>query len=108
MAIATDPTWKDNTAEAGMNGMRAARAIALLSYRSYQGYLNSQSEENNEVVDNFKASSYQQYQGEKLHQRFNAFTYWFLSKAMDSHNVGRGRNGIPLALARIKANTTIV
>jgi homoserine O-acetyltransferase len=27
---------------------------------------------------------------------------------MDSHNVGRGRNGIPLALARIKANTTIV
>lgn len=108
MAIVTDPSWKDSTAEAGMNGMRAARAIALLSYRSYQGYLISQSEENNEVIDNFKASSYQQYQGEKLHQRFNAYTYWFLSKAMDSHNVGRGRNGISLALARIKAHTTIV
>ena len=38
-----------------------------------------------------KAASYQRYQGAKLAQRFNAFSYWYLSKAMDSHNVGRNR-----------------
>ncbi|GJM28507.1 MAG: homoserine O-acetyltransferase [Cyclobacteriaceae bacterium] len=108
MAIATDPTWSKSEANAGMNGMRSARAIALLSYRSYQCYLNSQSEADNEVVDNFRASSYQQYQGDKLHQRFNAYTYWYLSKAMDSHNVGRGRGGVSAALSKITANTTIV
>jgi len=108
MAIETDPTWQQPTVDSGMIGMKTARAIALLSYRSYQCYLNTQSEDSNEVVDLFKASSYQQYQGEKLYQRFNAYTYWYLSKAMDSHNVGRGRSGISAALARIKAHTTII
>ncbi len=108
MAIAADPTWKESNPQAGMNGMKTARAIALLSYRSYQGYLITQKEESDEVIDNFKASSYQQYQGEKLYQRFNAFTYWILSKAMDSHNVGRGRNGLLPALAQIKAKTTVI
>ncbi len=108
MAIETDPTWKEYHPSAGMDGMKAARAIALLSYRNYQCYLNTQTEANNEVVDGFKASSYQQYQGNKLYKRFNAFTYWYLSKAMDSHNVGRGRKGISAALAEIKARATII
>ena len=108
MAIATDPSWKDSTPEAGKIGMKAARSIALLSYRNYQGYLNTQQEDSHEVTDDFKASSYQQYQGEKLYQRFNAFTYWVLSKAMDSHNVGRSRGGITKALSKIKAHTTVI
>ena len=37
------------------------------------------------------AESYQNYQGEKLAKRFNAFSYYFLSKGMDAHNVGRNR-----------------
>lgn len=108
MAIETDPSWKDSIPTAGMNGMRAARAVALLSYRNYQCYLNTQKEEGNEVTNDFKASSYQQYQGDKLFKRFNAFTYWYLSKAMDSHNVGRNRGSISAALSRIKASTTII
>ena len=91
-----------------MIGMKGARAIALLSYRSYQSYLNTQHEDTDQVTDSFKASSYQQYQGEKLFQRFNAYSYWYLSKTMDSHNVGRNRNGVATALARIKAHTTII
>ena len=108
MAIATDPSWKDHSEEAGMEGMKAARAVALLSYRNYQCYLNTQREETDEITDNFKASSYQQYQGLKLYNRFNAYTYWYLSKAMDSHNVGRGRNGLPAALSKVKAKATII
>ena len=45
----------------------------------------------NEKIENYKSESYQKYQGEKLAKRFNAFSYYFLSKGMDSHNVGRGR-----------------
>lgn len=108
MAIELDPDWKKPIPEAGMNGMKAARAIALLSYRNYQSYTSTQMEANDEVTDNFKASSYQQYQGLKLYRRFNAYTYWLLSKAMDSHNVGRGRKGIPAALAQVRAKTTII
>ncbi len=108
MAIETDPSWKQSIPDAGMMGMQAARAIALLSYRSYQCYLNTQKEQDEEVTDGFKASSYQNHQGQKLRKRFNAYTYWFLSKTMDSHNVGRGRNGISAALAKVEAQTTII
>src|SRR5690606_34888101 len=51
---------------------------------------------------------YQNYQGEKLVKRFNAYSYWFLSKAMDAHHVGRGRNGIENALKAIKAKTLVI
>ena len=108
MAIASDPTWEELHPQAGMNGMKTARAIALLSYRSYQCYLNTQKEDSNQVIDDFKASSYQLYQGEKLYRRFNAYSYWILSKAMDSHNVGRGRDGLSQALAQIKAKATVI
>ncbi|MDN5201587.1 homoserine O-acetyltransferase [Fulvivirgaceae bacterium BMA10] len=107
-AIKQDLTWKLNTERAGLNGMKVARAIALLSYRSHLTYDLTQSEETDEVFDGYKASSYQVYQGEKLASRFNAFTYWILSKAMDSHNVGRKREGIAKALKQIKANALFV
>ncbi len=109
MAIEADPTWKEYIPEAGIEGMKVARSIALLSYRNYQTYLKSQSEENNNKVDKFKASSYQRYQGEKLAKRsFNAYSYWTLSKAMDSHNVARGRGGMKKALSLIKAKVLTI
>nr|MBA4168525.1 homoserine O-acetyltransferase [Chitinophagaceae bacterium] len=42
-------------------------------------------------TDHFRASSYIEYQGEKLVNRFITFSYWILTKAMDSHNLARGR-----------------
>lgn len=108
MAIAQDKTWPLPHEKAGIEGMKAARAIALLSYRSYETYERSQTEESDEKLDFYKASAYQVYQGEKLAKRFNAFTYWILSKAMDSHNVGRKRGGLIAALGAIKANTLVI
>jgi homoserine O-acetyltransferase/O-succinyltransferase len=64
----------------------------MLSYRSYNIYNNTQSEKTNEAIDDLRAGSYQRYQGDKLANRFNAFTYWTFSKAMDNHNVGRSRD----------------
>ena len=108
MAIAADPTWKENDARAGVEGMKAARAIAMLSYRAYQTFGETQSEKNSNKTDDFRAATYQQYQGQKLANRFNAFTYWILSKTMDSHNVGRGEASVEAALRKIKARTLII
>lgn len=108
MAIQADPTWKENDPRAGIDGLKAARAIGMISYRQYQTYQATQSEKNNEVTDDFRASTYQQYQGDKLANRFNTFTYWLLSKVMDSHNVGRKRQSISAALQTIKAKALII
>ena len=108
MAIQTDPTWASNVPEAGQQGLKAARSVALLSYRNYETYAFTQALDNNEQTDHYKAATYQQYQGEKLVGRFNTFTYWLLTKAMDSHNVGRNRGSIPNALGLITARTLVL
>ena len=59
-------------------------------------------------LDGFRASSYQQYQGYKLHQRFDVLSYLTLSKAMDSHNLGRGRGNQEKALKQVQANALVI
>ncbi|MFC6100687.1 homoserine O-acetyltransferase family protein [Olivibacter domesticus] len=108
LAISADRTFYANKPNGGAKGLKVARSIALLSYRTYETYGATQLETSDEKQDDFKASSYQNYQGEKLVKRFNAYSYWFLSKAMDGHNVGRGRNGAPNALKKIKAKTLVI
>ena len=108
MSIEADSTWKEKNPEAGMEGMKAARSVALISYRHYETYHASQSEHHIDKIENYKSESYQKYQGEKLGKRFNAFSYYLLSKGMDSHNVGRGRGSIENALQRIKGKTTAI
>lgn len=108
LAIEADPTWKENDERAGLNGIKAARAIGMLSYRHYTGFAQSQSERSAEVTEDFRAATYQRYQGEKLAKRFNAFTYWLLSKMMDSHNVGRGKESVEEALRAIRAKALVI
>lgn len=108
MAIGTDRTFFEQRPDGGATGLKAARSMALLSYRTYAVYENTQQEISNEKQDNFKASSYQNYQGEKLVNRFNAYSYWYLTKAMDSHNVGRGRTSVEDALKRVRAQTLVI
>jgi homoserine O-acetyltransferase len=92
LAIEADPTWKDFSADAGAAGIRAARGIGMLTYRTYEAFAASQSDPDANKLDGFKAASYINYQGTKLAQRFHAFSYWLLTKAMDTHHLGRGRN----------------
>ena len=108
MAIEADPTWREYRKDAGQNGLRAARSMALISYRNYEAYWNTQSETDIEKLDRYKAQSYQQYQGDKLVRRFNCHSYYLLSKAMDSHHVGRGRGGIEKALIKVTSNTLVI
>lgn len=108
MAIEADSTWGNRSPVAGIKGLKAARAIALLSYRGYGTYVHTQTDSSDEKWDDLRASSYQQYQGEKLIKRFDAFAYWTLSKGMDSQHVGRGRGSIKDALGKIRAKTLIL
>jgi len=108
LAIATDRTFYANTPDGGQKGLKAARSIALLSYRGYKTYSITQQEESDDKTDDYRASTYQNYQGQKLVNRFNAYSYWYLTKTMDSHNVGRGRHGVEKALSQIKARTLVI
>jgi homoserine O-acetyltransferase len=108
MAIENDPTWTENHPKAGDNGLKTARTIAMLSYRNPTIYDDTQAETDLEKFDNFRAASYQRYQGDKIARRFNAFTYWTLSKMMDSHNVGRSRKSVENALAQITAKCIFI
>lgn len=107
LAVEADSTWKESNPEAGLAGMLAARSIALLSYRNYNTYMATQSDDAADKLGDYRAMSYQRYQGEKLVRRFNAFSYMSLLNTMDTHNLGRGRGGVEKALSGIKARTMV-
>lgn len=108
LAIKNDPTYGNGKINGGRNGLIVARSIALLSYRTYKSYNKTQTNQGNQKLDGFLASTYQHYQGYKLANRFNAYSYVTLTKAMDAHNVGRGRESVEIALSKIKSKTLVV
>jgi len=91
LAIEADSSWRDDRPTAGQKGLKAARAIGILTYRNYGIMVQKQTDPDAEKLDGFRASSYMEYQGKKLVERFSAHSYWLLTKAMDSHNIARGR-----------------
>lgn len=92
MALEADCTFKEKSPTAGRQGLKAARAIGLISYRNHGILVKKQTDADIQKTDAYKASSYMEYQGEKLATRFNAHSYWTLTKAMDTHQLARGRN----------------
>ena len=109
LAIEADQTWKDKSADAGKNGIKAARGIGMLTYRNYKIFHQKQTDPDFSKTDNYKASSYILHQGNKLSDRFNAQSYWLLTKSMDSHNIARGRyNSLEEALKEIHQPTLVI
>ena len=109
LAIEADPSWDSPTKEAGRRGLKAARAIGILTYRNYGIMVKTQTDSDPEKLDGYRASSYIQYQGEKLINRFHAYSYWLLTKAMDSHQLARGRGGkLDKVLQEIGQKTLLV
>ena len=109
LSIEADTTWKEAKPNAGAKGLKAARAIGMLTYRNYDIFKEKQTEPDAEKVDDLKAASYINYQGDKLVNRFNAHSYWLLTKSMDSHQLARGRGGdLKVTLASIQIPTLII
>jgi homoserine O-acetyltransferase/O-succinyltransferase len=82
-----DPDWNHGDYERQpANGLALARMIGMISYRSGAEF------EQRFGSDSHQIESYLRYQGEKLVSRFDANTYLYLTRAMDSHDIARGRN----------------
>jgi homoserine O-acetyltransferase len=109
MALEADPTFRGCASlKGGEAGLKCARSIALISYRSYDGYNLTQSEADEDCLFADRAGSYQRYQGKKLADRFDSYSYYYLAKSVDSNNVGRNRGGCKAALAGIQARTVVI
>lgn len=107
MALEADETWGQRRDDAGAKGLAASRAFGMVVYRTFECFNHFQKEDK-DIVGEYKAESYQRYQGQKLVERFNAYSYDVLLKALDSHNVGRGRGSIKEALETIKAKAILI
>jgi homoserine O-acetyltransferase len=111
-AILSDPEWKRGHYYPGkgpVNGLSIARMLGMITYRTadlfeYRFGRRLKDEQDVTQFDStFNIESYLRYQGQKLVDRFDANSYLYLLKAMDSHDIGRGRGGIKAALKGIQA-----
>jgi homoserine O-acetyltransferase len=115
-AIRNDPDFRGGDYYGGplpSRGLGLARFIGFFSYRSeleLQMRFGRQGQEGEDPYEDgrYAVESYLDYQAEKLIRRFDANTYLVLSRAMDHHDVGRGRGGTEAALGRVTATSAVV
>jgi homoserine O-acetyltransferase/O-succinyltransferase len=117
-AITSDPGWHGGDyhhlpAGAGPHvGLGIARRIAHVTYRS-EGELRTrfgrepQQGEDPAYGGRYAVESYLDHHADKLLHRFDAASYVALVRAMNSHDIGRGRGGVANALRRIEAATLV-
>ena len=109
MAIEADNSFGEARADAGAKGLAAARAIGLLSYRGQAAYDSTQDDKDkNHSPFERRVHSYQAYQGKKLCDRFDAYSYIKMCKSTDSHDVSRGRGSAEETLSRVTAKCMVV
>lgn len=109
MALEADQTFREcKSLEGGAAGLACARAQAILSYRCHDCFNATQSEPDEDFFFATRPVTYEQHQAQKLVKRFDAYSYWYLCNAFDSHNPGRGRGGLQKALGTISADTTVI
>ncbi len=117
-AIRADPAWRGGDyydagpGEGPHRGMGIARRIGHLSYRSEPELATRfgrapQPGEDAFGEGRYAVESYLDHHADKLARRFDAGSYVVLSEAMNHHDVGRGRDGLAEALARVRCRVSI-
>jgi homoserine O-acetyltransferase len=114
--IALDPGWRGGEyydaapGEGPHMGLALAREAAQTSYRTEAVFQRRFGRKELDVVDDrftlwqrFDVEGYLDYHGAKLVRRFDANSYLVICRAMDLHDLGRGRGGVERALARVVA-----
>ena len=113
LAIVQDPHWAAGDyydAPPGKGpwaGLALAREISQITYRTSEvlderfGRHHYNQRHELEQWGRYEVESYLDHHGQKLVRRFDANSFLVLSKAMDLHDIGRGRGGIAAALGRL-------
>ncbi|MDB0005903.1 homoserine O-acetyltransferase [Ilumatobacteraceae bacterium] len=111
-AIALDPRWRGGDyydapeGDGPGYGLAVARQVAQVTFRSDNVFTErfGRGVGDRSVGDGFglwqefQVESYLAYHGEKLARRFDTNSYLVISKAMDLHDVSRGRQSVEQAL----------
>ncbi|HSD28401.1 MAG TPA: homoserine O-acetyltransferase [Vicinamibacteria bacterium] len=109
-AIYADPRWRDGRYPDGDGpeaGLAVARQIAMCTYRS-RASLESRFSREQPEPGRFAVEGWLHHHGRALVDRFDANTYVTLTKAMDTHDVGRGRGGFREALRAVRIPALVV
>jgi homoserine O-acetyltransferase len=109
-AITADPRWRGGRYPAGNgpdSGLAVARQIAMCTYRS-RASLEARFSRDESETGGFAVEGWLDHHGRALVDRFDAAAYVALTKAMDTHDVGRGRGGWREALATVRAPALVV
>jgi homoserine O-acetyltransferase len=118
-----DPKWRggdyyeadDN--DGPWEGLSVARMVAQVTFRSDNVFTDRFGREladgatlhdSLELWQRFEVERYLDHHGDKLIRRFDANSYLIIGKAMDLHDVGRGRGGLAAAMARVKVPTLTI
>ncbi len=109
-AIVADPRWRGGAydpADPPSAGLAAARMMAMCTYRCWESF-EQRYGRRAQSPDQFAIESYLQYQGQQLVDRFDAATYHALTRAMDTHDVARGRGEYEQVLRSVKQPALVV
>ena len=122
-AIRLDAKWRGGdyydapAGEGPSEGLSIARMVAQVTFRSDNVFTdrfgreladNATLSEGIDLWQRFEVERYLEYHGGKLVDRFDTNSYLIIGKAMDLHDVGRGRSGLTTAMARIKAPALVM
>ena len=115
-AIRADPNFRDGDYYGSawpVTGMGLARRIGHISYRSEHELAvrfgrKPQGSEDPFGPGRYAVEGYLDHHAAKLAARFDPNSYLVLSRAMDHHDVGRGRGGAEAALAQVRATSTVI
>lgn len=119
-AISLDPKWRGGDyydapeGDGPSEGLAIARMISQITFRSDDVFTERFGREVVEGLDGFElwqrfqVERYLEYHGDKLARRFDANSYLILTKAMDLHDIARGRGSLEAAAARITSPTLVL
>jgi homoserine O-acetyltransferase len=122
-AIRLDPKWRNGeyydaaTGEGPWEGLAIARMISQVTFRSDNVFterfgralVDMDADYNGlGLWDRFEVEGYLDHHGDRLIRRFDTNSYLIIGKAMDLHDIARGRGTLDTAMSRIKAPTLVL
>ena len=122
-AIRLDPKWRNGEyygaaiGEGPWEGLAIARMISQVTFRSDNVFterfgralVDMDADYNGlGLWDRFEVEGYLDHHGDRLIRRFDTNSYLIIGKAMDLHDIARGRGTLDNAMSRIKAPTLVL